>query len=930
MSVAKIVFTAQKKQTSCAYCGVGCGVNIELHNNVPVKLEGANSHPANKGKLCVKGTHLLDTISNEGRLLHPEILGKQAHWNQATEFVASKFQEIIEQHGKDAIALYLSGQLLTEDYYVANKFMKGYVGSANIDTNSRLCMSSAVAGYKRAFGEDVVPCNYEDLDHADVIFFIGSNAAWTHPVLFQRMQLAKENNPNLTFIALDPRATATTEMADIHLPLKPGSDAIFYTGLLHYLVAHNAIDKYYIEQATNGFEQTLEYAKSYDLATTSKLCGIDKTLLEQSYKQFAFSKNVVSFYSMGINQSNSGVDKCNAIINCHLATGKLGKKGNGPFSITGQPNAMGGREVGGLSNQLCAHLDIDDSDHQQILQNFWQSPAMVTEAGASATEIIEQIEQGKIKAIWIMATNPVVSLPDRNRVIAALKKCELVVVSDCVAKNDTLAFAHVKLPATTWLEKEGTVTNSERMISRQRGMIIPPGQTKHDWKILCEVAKKMGFNGFDFSHPHQIFAEFCELSGIANKSEAKIGQRLFDISTMKPIDKESYDAMKPTQWPINTHGNPQRPFADLKFSTSDYKARFIAITPIMPELVNEKEFPFVLNSGRVRDQWHTMTRTAKAMQLNHHINVPKLSVNPIDAKRKNIKNNDWLKVNSCVGEVIIEAELSDDVQPGQCFMPIHWNQQFASHANVSNVFKAIVDPISMQPQLKQVAVNFEKSYFNFSSKIHVRDNLLNHFKTTAFDVYRKTNHEHCHSFFTVENIDAQNNTQLVQSKFNDIKVMLGNDIQWLSLLSASNEIGRFIGEIDGRLVAIVECFNLDSSDEQLKKTIKEVSKQENNSQWLDHIFSVQTLSPLDKVAILKFEIPHEFLLGKKICSCFNIHQNTIEQAILGGNDSLELLGSSIKCGSGCGSCKPELTRLINACSINQKPVSKDIIKMETC
>lgn len=951
MLATQVAFKAEKKQTSCPYCGVGCGVDIELHNHVPVKLNGAKSHPANKGKLCVKGTHLLDTIGIDGRLLHPEINGQEASWEQATDFIANKFKQIIAQNGKDAIALYLSGQLLTEDYYVANKLMKGYVGSANIDTNSRLCMSSAVAGYKRAFGEDVVPCNYEDLDYADVVFFIGSNAAWTHPVLFQRMQAAKDKNPNLIFVALDPRATATTEMADLHLPLKPGSDAGFYNGLLSYLIEnnaeHKAIDNLFIEHATTGFEQAAAQAKLWNLTKVSQFCGINQSLLEKAYRLFAVSPNVVSFYSMGINQSNSGVDKCNAIINCHLATGKLGKKGNGPFSITGQPNAMGGREVGGLSNQLCAHLDIDNSDHQEFLQSFWQSPTMVTGEGASAIEIIEQIERGNIKAVWIMATNPVVSLPDRNRVIAALKKCELVVVSDCVAKNDTLAFAHVKLPASTWLEKDGTVTNSERVISRQRGMIIPPGQAKHDWKIICEVAEKMGFNGFNFLEPQQIFAEFCELTGAANKDQKKLGKRLFDISALKPSSKQEYDALKPTQWPLRMNDRDQRPFADFKFSTPDNKARFIAITPIRPELINTSNFPYVLNSGRIRDQWHTMTRTAKATKLNQHINIPKLSINLLDAKKNNITNDDWLKVSSSVGEVIIEADLTDDIKAGHCFMPIHWNQQFASHANVSNLFTTLVDSISKQPQLKQVAVNVEKIAFDLVCTIHVQTELINNIEIDELGLYRKTIHEHCHSFLMIENNKVKESIDpVIESKFSHIKKMLGAEIQWLSLLSTNNGVGRFIGETDGRLVAIIECFDLsvfetarECSELQFFPSKKidratMVNQAKNiNGQWLNYLFAQEELLTLDKVAILKAEIRAEFLLGKQICSCFNVHEKTIEQSILEGNKSLELLGQSIKCGSGCGSCKPELKRMINFFSPKKKTLpifERHIIVKEIC
>jgi len=935
MSVASVALKIEKKQTSCTYCGVGCGLDIEIHNDVPVALTGAKTHPANQGRICVKGTNLLDTVGAKGRMLSPTIDQVEVSWPTATAHVANRFSEILKQHGKDSVALYLSGQLLTEDYYVANKFMKGYIGSANIDTNSRLCMSSAVTGYKRAFGEDVVPCNYEDLEHADVIFIIGSNAAWTHPVLFQRMQAAKQANPALKFVAIDPRETATTKLADIHLPISPGSDAGFYNGLLQYLVEQQVIDKDYITQSTKGFEQAIIQAQPWSIDKVSDFCGIDEVLIEQAFRLFAFNENVISFYSMGINQSNSGADKCNAIINCHLATGKLAKLGTGPFSITGQPNAMGGREVGGLSNQLCAHLDIDDTSHQQLLQSFWQSPTMVTEAGTSATEIIEHIEQGKIKAIWIMATNPLVSLPDRSRVSAALKKCELVVVSDCVDKNDTLEFAHVKLPATTWLEKDGTVTNSERVISRQRGMIKAPGQAKHDWKIICDIAKKMGFKGFDFEHAYQVFNEYCQLSGVANATE-----RLFNISVLAPSDKQQYDTMKPTQWPIKS----DRPFYDGKFSTADKKAHFIAITPALPVLINNKTnkgvgqgngniyFPFVLNSGRIRDQWHTMTRTSAATQLNEHISAPKLAINPADAKKLGIKDDNWVKVESISGEVFLEADISEDIQPGHCFMPIHWNKQFASNANTSSVFPTVIDPVSKQPQLKQVSVRLEKLTLNLSTKIVLHDQYVERINPDKLGLYRKTLHQHCHSYQMAEILDDSNVETVFDEKLLTYKQMLGEDIQWLSFLSVGTGIGRFVGTIEGKLAIIIECSDL----------TKHSLQSETNTRWLEYLFAETSLSQADKIAIVKAKPGDEFLLGKQICSCFNVHEKTIEQAILDGEDSLDKLAKSIKCGSGCGSCKPDLSEMIHACSVRERTEIassihdknnielQDIITMEAC
>ena len=533
------------KQTTCAYCGVGCGVDISLLNNTPTKLEGTREHPANFGRLCVKGTHLLDTIGTDNRLTSPLIDYEPASWDTATDYVANKFNAIIKEHGPESVAFYVSGQLLTEDYYVANKLMKGYIGSGNIDTNSRLCMSSAVAGYKRAFGEDVVPCTYDDLEQTELLILIGSNAAWTHPVLYQRMERAKKLNPNMKVVVIDPRKTDTAELADTFLNIKPGSDGALYNGLLNYLSEHNYLDTQFINAHTNGFETALAEAKKWSVKAVSDFCDIDAQLVSDFYALFAQSPTAISFYSMGINQSSSGVDKCNAIINAHLASGKLLKPGCGPFSITGQPNAMGGREVGGLANQLAAHLDIENDAHQQLVQRFWQSPTIAKKAGCNAIDMFDEIAKGKIKAIWVMATNPMVSLPNNAAIQHALEQCELVVVSDCIAKSDTLKFADVAFPSTGWGEKNGTVTNSERRISRQRPLVEPFSGAKNDWQIMCLVAQKMGFEGFDFTDPSGIFEEWAQLTDFENN-----GERLLNLSALVGLSQQQYDNLKPVMWPV--------------------------------------------------------------------------------------------------------------------------------------------------------------------------------------------------------------------------------------------------------------------------------------------------------------------------------------------------------------------------------------------
>jgi assimilatory nitrate reductase catalytic subunit len=493
------VMSASSVKTTCPYCGVGCGVNLTIPDSVNQgvpPVSGDMDHPANFGRLCVKGSSLAQTIKSDDRLLAPMLNGQVVSWESAIETVSSKISQVVKDHGPDAFAFYLSGQILTEDYYVANKLAKGFIGTANVDTNSRLCMASAVVGYKRAFGSDTVPCNYEDLERCDLLIMVGSNAAWTHPILYQRIAAAKKQRPDMKVVVIDPRETATCDIADLHLAIKPGSDAAIFSFLLSDSVQADIVDHDFIVKHTNGFETALVQARAStpNVSYTADFCGIGEQDLVRLVGWWRDTAKTITFYSQGINQSSSGVDKCNAIINCHLATGRIGKEGAGPFSITGQPNAMGGREVGGLANQLAAHMDFATPGAQDLVQRFWQAPNMATENGLKAVDLFQAIEEGKVKVVWIMSTNPMVSLPDTAQVRRALEKCELVIVSDCKAHTDTTAMADVLFPATGWSEKDGTVTNSERRISRQRGGVPAPGEAKHDWWAICEVAKKNGLS----------------------------------------------------------------------------------------------------------------------------------------------------------------------------------------------------------------------------------------------------------------------------------------------------------------------------------------------------------------------------------------------------------------------------------------------------
>src|SRR6202030_1153775 len=489
------IIDASVVSTTCPYCGVGCGVRAEIAADGRVRVLGDPAHPANFGRLCSKGSALTETIDLEGRLLHPQIGERRASWNDALELVASTFSRTIAEHGPDSVAFYVSGQLLTEDYYVANKLMKGFIGSANIDTNSRLCMSSAVAAHKRAFGEDLVPTNYEDLELADLIVLVGSNLAWCHPVLHQRILKAKEVRPSLRVVVIDPRRTPTCDMADLHLPLRAGTDVTLFNGLLSWLAQHQLVDRAFVDAHTRGAAQALLVAENTagDMGAVARLCGLDIRTLRDFYEWFGSTDRVVTLFSQGVNQSSSGTDKGNSIINAHLLTGRIGRPGTGPFSITGQPNAMGGREVGGLANTLAAHMELENAEHRRIVQDFWAAPRIAERPGLKAVDLFEAMHRGRIKAVWIIATNPVVSLPNADRAREALRRCDLVVVSDCVAQTDTTALAHILLPAAAWGEKDGTVTNSDRHISRQRSFLPAPALARPDWWMICQVAQRLGF-----------------------------------------------------------------------------------------------------------------------------------------------------------------------------------------------------------------------------------------------------------------------------------------------------------------------------------------------------------------------------------------------------------------------------------------------------
>lgn len=898
VSVQRNLDSAYKEtvqQTTCAYCGVGCGVDIQVRQEGKqqeiVALKGSVKHPANLGRLCVKGSQLASTVDDSIRLARPSINGRDASWEDATAAVAKGFSDIISEHGPDSVAFYVSGQLLTEDYYVANKLMKGYIGSANIDTNSRLCMSSAVAAHKRAFGADVVPCNYEDLELCDLLVFIGSNAAWTHPVLFQRVEKAKAENPNLKLVFIDPRKTASCESADLHLPIKAGTDVALFNGLLNYLASNDGLDQAYIEKHVDGFAATLETAGLWSLDRVAEVCDIDSREIEAFYQLFSSTEKAISFFSMGVNQSSSGVDKANSIINCHLATGKIGKEGSGPFSITGQPNAMGGREVGGLANLLAAHMDIDNSEHRALVQSYWDSPAIADKPGLKAVDLFERINEGKVKAVWIMATNPLVSMPNRNQVQAALEKCELVVVSDCVASNDTLQYADIKLPATGWSEKDGTVTNSERTISRQRGFLSPYGESRHDWQILCDVAQKMGFSGFDFQSPSDVFKEYAGLTAYKND-----GRRSLDISRLADLSEDDYNALRPVQWPVN-RANPRgtkRMFTDGVFFTPNQRANCIPTEYQAPEQAVSEAFPYVLNTGRLRDQWHTMTRTGVSAELSQHIDEAALAIHPKDAAELGLKEGSYVSLASSVEkhqsqQVLLPLKIDQGLRRRELFAPIHWGKEWASSSSIAHLFTDARDKLSGQPELKHAAVSLTP--VEITQHIHVvsRSPLPKEWLQHHADVWTKIRIRDAFSYRIA-------NTSARSSLADGFKHVFPSFDEAISHDDQSRK--QLVLLLDGKIESA--CF---VSDEPLNI----------ERTWVESLVGADALSSEQVHGLVHAQIDAEFAQGRIVCSCFKVGENAIKDAITAqGCQTIDELGDKLKCGTNCGSCRSELRQILDS------------------
>nr|WP_111299064.1 nitrate reductase [Paracoccus saliphilus] len=850
-------------RTTCPYCGVGCGVLATPDGQGGLRIAGDPDHPANRGRLCVKGAALGETLATAGRLLTPRIRGAEAGWDQALDLIAHRFTDAVARHGPDSVAMYVSGQLLTEDYYVANKLMKGFVGSANIDTNSRLCMASSVAGHRRAFGSDTVPGLYEDLELADLVVLTGSNLAWCHPVLHQRLMAARAARPDMRIVVIDPRRTATCEGADLHLPIAAGADAHLFNLLLCHLFDTGRMNADFLPHVA-GMDTALEAARDSRRAAT----GLDPQDLAAFLDLWAGAEKVVTVYSQGINQSDSGTDKVNAILNCHLATGRIGRPGMGPFSVTGQPNAMGGREVGGLSNMLVCHLELEDPAHRVAVQSFWNAPRMADRPGLKAVDMFRAVEDGRIKALWIIHTNPAATMPEADRVARAISACAFVAVSEAWPDTDTARLADVLLPAAAWGEKDGTVTNSERLISRQRAALPPPGQARPDWWALAQVAQRMGFQGFDWSGPAGIFAEHAALSGVAGA----VGSD-FDISELAGVD---YDRMSPVHWPQGSAQRGGRFFGSGRFHTSDGRARMLPVRAALP--VRDPD-GVLLNTGRIRDQWHSMTRTGLSPRLSRHLAEPYLELHPQDADHYGLGGADLVQLQNGHGRAVLRVMISDRVAPGHPFAPMHWSGQTAPTGRVDALVPGLTDPISGQPASKSATVRLTR----YAAAWHG-------YLLTARDVAPGC------GYWAKARVAGGWQLELADSVTPPDWVAWAEallDLGQPSVLLQDRARGRhrMAFHRDGRLQAALFI----APEPVLLSR--------------DHL-----------VGLLDHEAPHALAgrpsadmpdPGPTICACLNVGLNTILRALAGGGlNSVAAIGQALGAGKNCGSCRPELAALL--------------------
>lgn len=701
--------TARSVKTVCPYCGVGCGMILQVENNRVVKVTGDKEHPANFGRLCTKGNSVAPTLGSSDRLAaayirnHKNSERERLPLDMALKLTAEHLQKIIAQHGPDTVALYVSGQLSLESQYLASKLAKGFLRTNNIDSNSRLCMSSAASGYKLSLGADGPPGSYQDIDRLDCALVIGANMADCHPILFLR--LLDRQKQGAKIIVVDPRCTPTADKADLFLQIKSGTDLALLNGLLRLLLDNGQVDENFIARHTEGWRELCELLKDYPPARVAEITGLREKHIRTAAKWIGESPEFTTFWTMGLNQSTHGTWHTNAICNLHLATGKICRLGSGPFSLTGQPNAMGGREVGYLSHALPGQRTVTNEEDRAFIEKLWgvATGAIRPEPGLDAVSLFKKLEAGEVKAVWIIGTNPVASMPNRQRVINGLQRAELVIVQDAYHPTETSRYADILLPGAVWAEAEGTMVNSERTVTLMQPAVSPPGEARADWWILTQVARHLGFEkAFPYESAGDVFDE------IRQTWNSKTGYDLRGISYERLRQKSR-------QWPCAPDADDGKtiryltPGNLIHFPTASGKGQFLARPCLSPAELPDADFPFTLNTGRLAHQWHTLTKTGKVPLLNKLNPKPFVEIHPEDAAALGVFAGALVKVASRRGFAIYPAQVSTRIQPGNCFTPFHWNDEFGENLAVNAATSEAVDAISLQPEFKFCAVALTKA-----------------------------------------------------------------------------------------------------------------------------------------------------------------------------------------------------------------------------
>lgn len=891
----------QVTASTCCYCGVGCGVLIEHDGEKILGVAGDPSHPANFGKLCSKGSTLHLTGDLDARALYPELrLGKglarsRTDWDSALDHTAAVFAETIREHGPDSVAFYISGQLLTEDYYAFNKLARALVGTNNIDSNSRLCMSSAVVGYKRSLGADAPPCSYEDIEQSDCLLIAGSNMAYAHPVLFRRLEEAKARRPEMKVIVIDPRRTDTCDLADLHLAILPGTDVALFHGILHILLWEGWIDRAYIDAHTEGFEALKKLVRDYTPGNVADICGISLEQLQACTEMIGKAPSFLSLWCMGLNQSSSGSAKNSALINLHLATGQIGRPGAGPFSLTGQPNAMGGRETGSLSNLLPGHREAGNAEHRAEVAAYWGVDALPETPGLSAIELFDAVHDGRIKALWIACTNPAQSLPNQNKVHEALAACPFVVVQEAFFTTETCRYADLLLPAASWGEKEGTVTNSERRISHVRRAVPAPFDARPDWSITCDFARRLeallrpGLPSlFDFTSSEALFEEYKHLTA----------QRDLDLSG---LSYALLDDQGPQQWPFppGARQGTARLYADGRFPTASGRAQFHADPYRAPKEKREARYSLTLNTGRLRDQWHGMSRTGTAARLFGHVEAAVLGLHPDELRRRRLQDGDLVRLRSRRGSLILPVQPDESVRPGQAWLPMHWGDRFLKGLGTNVLTQPAFDPLSKQPELKHAGVEVDKVELPWQLFALVEGEVQSRFEALrplfedfAYASLTPTGRERPALLIRAASAVAPQPELLAQID----RLLRLNQGPVLAYDDPRRAVGKRVRIEEGRIVSI-------------RLAGETVASEWLRSLWLDG----QADADLRRWLLAPVSAPPgnatATTSGKTLCNCLNVSEGAVCAGIERGLD-LNGLKQELKCGTSCGSCVPEIKRLL--------------------